>query len=151
MFKQSEEEWEIVGGGDGDNDEFMMTLEATVADEQDTRSEDAEFVVVVDRSGSMQGVPWAQVQQALVKMLELTRTDARIRVRALAYNYESSFLDLTGEPGIDTSTIKAVRATGSTNFVGVFEELGKLFKSENKKENKSNKSYSIFFMTDGED
>jgi len=147
VFKQSDDDWEIVS--DGDNDEFMMTLEATVEDDQDTRSEDAEFVVVVDRSGSMQGVPWAQVQQALIKMLELTRTDARIKVRALAYNYESSFLDLTGDTAIDTNTIKAVRATGSTNFVGVFEELGKLFKSENSKE--SNKSYSIFFMTDGED
>ena len=84
----------------------------------------------------MQGVPWAQVQQALIKMLELTRTDARIKVRALAYNYESSFLDLTGDTSIDTGTIKAVRATGSTNFVGVFEELGKLFKSENSKESK---------------
>ena len=151
MFKQREDDWEIVGGGEGDNDEFMMTLEATVADDQDTRSEDAEFLVVVDRSGSMQGVPWAQVQQALIKMLELTRADTRIRVRALAYNYESSFLDLTGDQDIDKSTIKAVRATGSTNFVEVFEELGKVFKSENNKGNKSNKSYSIFFMTDGED
>ena len=151
VFKQSEDDWEIVGGGEGDNDEFMMTLEATVADDQDTRSEDAEFLVVVDRSGSMQGVPWAQVQQALIKMLELTRADTRIRVRALAYNYESSFLDLTGDQDIDKSTIKAVRATGSTNFVEVFEELGKVFKSENNKGNKSNKSYSIFFMTDGED
>ena len=152
LFKhsKSDDDWELVDGGKVENDEFMMTLEASVEDDKDTRSEDAEFVVVVDRSGSMQGVPWSQVQRALTKMLELTKTDARIKVRALAYNYDASFLDLTGDLGIDSNMIKGIRASGSTNFVGVFEELGNVFKAE-KSEGKSNKSYSIFFMTDGED
>ena len=41
-----------------------MTLEATVAgDAQEAQQQEgAEFVVVVDRSGSMQGTPWRQVE-----------------------------------------------------------------------------------------
>ena len=40
-----------------------MTLEATVAgDAQEQQQQEAEFVVVVDRSGSMQGTPWRQVE-----------------------------------------------------------------------------------------
>ena len=62
LFKEETENegWEIV---DGDNNEFLMTLEATVAgDAQEQQQQEAEFVVVVDRSGSMQGTPWRQVE-----------------------------------------------------------------------------------------
>merc|ERR1711874_681804 len=48
------------------NDEYLMTIQADVPiqDEKDAKTPEAEFIVVVDRSGSMGGTPWAQVQQA---------------------------------------------------------------------------------------
>ena len=91
----------------------MMKLEATVEETNDDEGRDAEFIVIVDRSGSMQGKPWSQVQSALIKMLELTRTDSRINVRSIAYNHSSSFLNLTGDIKIDSKTIKDIRATGN--------------------------------------
>ena len=147
LFKEETENegWEIV---DGDNNEFLMTLEATVAgdaQEQQQQQQEAEFVVVVDRSGSMQGTPWRQVQQALIKMLELTRSDEKIKVRALAYNYDSAFLTLTGDAKMDKRTIEEIRATGSTNFVAVFQDLGKIFKGE--AEEKPQKKRSSFIPT----
>ena len=174
LFKEETENegWEIV---DGDNNEFLMTLEATVAgDAQEQQQQEAEFVVVVDRSGSMQGTPWRQVQQALIKMLELTQSDEKIKVRALAYSYDSAFLTLSGDAKMDKRTIEEIRATGSTNFVAVFQDLGKIFKGEaeekpqkkrlsfmkktkasvndeSKPKQNPSKSYFIFFMTDGED
>ena len=90
-----------------------MKLEATVEETNDDEGRDAEFIVIVDRSGSMQGKPWSQVQSALIKMLELTRTDSRINVRSIAYNHSSSFLNLTGDIKIDSKTIKDIRATGN--------------------------------------
>merc|ERR1719410_2853272 len=151
-----------------------MTLEATVAGDTQEQQQGAEFVVVLDRSGSMQGTPWRQVQQALIKMLELTRSDENIKVRALAYNYDSAFLHLSGDTKMDKRTIEEIRATGSTNFVAVFQDLAKIFKGEaeekpqkkrlsfmkktkasvndeSKPRQNPSKAYFIFFMTDGED
>ena len=45
--------------------------------------------------------------------------------------------------------INSIRASGSTNFVAVFEALGKIFKNEKKKN--STVPHYIFMMTDGED
>ena len=126
----------------------MLKLEAWIEDDTAEKSQEAEFVVIVDRSGSMQGTPWKQVQQALIKMLELTKTDANIKVKSIAYNHGSSFLNLTGDTGVDAKTINGIRATGSTNFVAVFNELSQMFKD--KKQDPSKPCF-IFFMTDGED
>ena len=54
-----------------------MTLESSVkiADFpwlQNIKDEEVEFIVILDRSTSMQGKPWKQVQDAMVQMLELT-------------------------------------------------------------------------------
>ena len=59
----------------------MMTLESTVqvADFpwlQNIKDEEVEFIVILDRSSSMNGQPWKQVQDSMVKMLELTRVSS---------------------------------------------------------------------------
>jgi hypothetical protein len=64
------------GGAAG---EFLLHLEAEVADKGGEKVQEAELVVVVDRSGSMQGVPWRQVQGALGTLLGLTRGQGNIR------------------------------------------------------------------------
>lgn len=126
--------------------EHLLYLEAHHDLGEKVGQQQAEFIVVVDRSGSMQGGPWRQVQGALVQMLGLTKNNSNCR--AMEYNQAARIMDITGDMATDKATINGIRAGGSTNFVSVFEELGKFFKSGNED---SSKSYFIFLMTDGQD
>merc|ERR1711874_363475 len=132
------------------NDEYLMTIQAEVPiqDEKDAKTPEAEFIVVVDRSGSMGGTPWAQVQQALVQMIRMTKQDGNIKMRALAYNSDTTEVQLTGDEETDKRTIQGFRASGSTSFVSTFNRLGEIFSDE--KQDPS-KTYFVFFMTDGND
>merc|ERR1711953_1658850 len=133
---------------DGVNDEFLMHLSADVPALEEQKIQEAEFIVIVDRSGSMQGTPWKQVQGALCKMLDLTRSQGNIRVRVMSYNHEASHLHLTGEPQVDKASVEKIRAGGSTSFVAVFKQLSSIFKD---KSEDASKAFFVFFMTDGED
>jgi uncharacterized protein YegL len=126
--------------------EHLLYLEAHHDLGDKISKQQAEFIVVVDRSGSMHGGPWKQVQAALIQMLNITRDNSKCRV--ISYNQEAKKVELTGCHNKDRATINKIRASGSTNFVSVFEEIGKIF--EDKKED-SSKSYVIFLMTDGLD
>jgi len=132
------------------NDEYLMTIEAEIPiqDEKDEKPQEAEFIVVVDRSGSMGGTPWAQVQQALVKMIRMTKSDGNIQMKVLAYNHDTTDVQLTGDIGTDERTIKGFRASGSTSFISTFRRLGKIFSD---KKQDPNKTYFVFFLTDGND
>jgi len=107
-----------------------------------------EFIVVVDRSGSMGGTPWAQVQRALLQMIKMTKSDGNIQMKVLAYNSDTTEVQLTGDIETDKRTIQGFRASGSTSFVSTFNRLGEIFSDE--KQDPS-KTYFVFFMTDGND
>jgi len=128
--------------------EFLMHLEAEVPvkDKEAEDTKEVELVVVVDRSGSMQGRPWQQVQQALIKVLNLTKDQANIRVNAIAYNQGTEILNLSGKLDKDTAMIEKIRASGSTSFCAVFTELTAMFQSRAK-----DRAFFVFFMTDGLD
>ena len=53
--------------------EYLMYLEGEQPLEERKMDQKAEIIVVVDKSGSMGGTPWKQVQSALIKMLDITR------------------------------------------------------------------------------
>merc|ERR1712147_420089 len=125
-----------------------MHLSAEVADQGEAKVQSAEFIEIVDRSGSMQGNPWKQVQGGLTKMLELTRSQENIRIRVISYNQEASQVALTGESQVDKASIDKIRASGSTSFVAVFKHLSAIFKD---KTEDASKAFFVFFMTDGED
>lgn len=135
-------------GKTGANDEFLLHLDAEVKDHGKEKVQQAEFIIVVDKSGSMQGTPWKQVQGALCKMLELTKEQGNIRTRVIAYNHQASQVALTGETQVDNAAIKQMRAGGSTSFVSAFKELSTIFKDT---QEDSSKAFFVFFMTDGED
>merc|ERR1712013_14035 len=143
LFKVLEKQQE-----DDVNDEFLMHLSTEVADQGEAKAQSAEFIVIVDRSGSMQGTPWKQVQGGLTKMLELTRDQGNIRIRVISYNQEASQVALTGESQVDKASIDKIRASGSTSFVAVFKHLSAIFKD---KTEDAPKAFFVFFMTDGED
>jgi len=137
------------GEAGDNNEEYLLHLEAQVpADKEEKKVQQAELIVIVDKSGSMNGTPWKQVQGALCKMLELTKNQGNIRCRVIAYNNTATHLQLTDNIKTDTAEIQKMRAGGSTSFVSVFQELSSIFQS--KKED-SSKAFFIFFMTDGED
>ena len=55
-----------------------MTLESTVQIEdypwiKNIKDEEVEFLVILDRSSSMNGQPWKQVQDSMIKIMDLTR------------------------------------------------------------------------------
>ena len=75
------------------------------------------FIVVIDRSSSMAGRPWEQVQQALVKMIQMIKCDANIELKVLAYNSATKQLQLTGEVEHDQFVVRGVTAYGSTSFI----------------------------------
>merc|ERR1712004_418732 len=93
LFKSADEQ----DGGEKDNLEFLLHLDAEIPDQGNKKVQEAEFIIVVDRSGSMQGTPWKQVQGALCKMLDLTRDQGNIRIRVISYNQDASQVALTGE------------------------------------------------------
>ena len=66
--------------------EYLMKLEANVPVSQlpwleQVKDEEVEFLLVLDRSGSMGGNPWAQVQQAVVQILEMVKDNPKIVVK----------------------------------------------------------------------
>merc|ERR1711963_247711 len=144
LFKSADEQ----DGGEKDNLEFLMHLDAEITDQGNEKVQEAEFIIVVDRSGSMQGTPWKQVQGALCKMLDLTRDQGNIRIRVISYNQEASQVALTGESQVDKASIDKIRASGSTSFVAVFKHLSAIFKD---KTEDASKAFFVFFMTDVED
>ena len=141
--------------------EYLMHLTAEQQAKEPETKKKAEIIVVVDKSGSMQGQPWKQVQSALIKMLDITR--GVNNCHAIAYNQNAVKMQLSGNRKADKSLIESTRSGGSTNFVAVFNELGKIFKEETeswfsllspksmeKKKDNSVPHY-IFLMTDGQD
>lgn len=130
------------------NDEFLMHLEGEINEETQSKVQEAEFIVVVDRSGSMGGTPWKQVQEALLKMLDLTKNQGNIVTKAIAYNHTATMLALANQESVNKKVIKDIRASGSTNFVAVFKKLSEIFSD---KSQDSSKAYFVFLMTDGLD
>ena len=113
---------------DKDSDTYLMTLTAE-ADRFElpwlaqVEDEEVEFLVILDRSGSMSGSPWKQVQSAMLKMMEMTAENKRIFVKVMVYNQEAEFIKNS------EIEVKKIRAGGSTNFVAVFKKMQELMRS----------------------
>ena len=66
-----------------DQEEFLMTLEAQIDNTQipwlqTIKNENVEFLVILDKSGSMGGRPWTQVQNAAAKMDKLVKQNEKV-------------------------------------------------------------------------
>ena len=108
--------------------EYLLHLDAEQSVKEREIDKKAEIIVIVDKSGSMQGTPWKQVQSALIKMLDITR--GVNNCRAIAYNQSAEKMNLSGKREKDSSNINSLRAGGSTNFVAVFKLLENIFCAE---------------------
>ena len=66
-----------------------------------------EFILILDRSGSMSGQPWSQVQTAVAKIVEMVKENPRIKTKIMVYNDTAQFLKSTGESAaIEVKTIR---------------------------------------------
>lgn len=83
------------------------------------------FLAVVDRSGSMAGNPWRQVQDGLIHIAALTRSNPFVVTEVVAYQSMAEIVDL----GLGLTEMNALRviqtmqAGGGTNFHAAFAKV----------------------------
>jgi ankyrin repeat protein/uncharacterized protein YegL len=111
------------------------------------------FVAIVDKSGSMAGSPWRQVQTALVHILGLTSVKmAAVETRIITYSSTADLLPPMSDPSqlpLATSQIAGISAGGGTNFLCAYQKLADLLESMRERAS-SFSSVSIAFLTDGQ-
>ena len=91
--------------------------------------ETVEFVLILDRSSSMSGQPWSQVQTAMSKIVEMVKGNQRIRTKIMVYNDSAQFLKSTGEgAAIEVKTIRDyLRISFYRSYFSVFRTSGKIW------------------------
>ncbi|CAF1315590.1 unnamed protein product [Adineta steineri] len=99
----------------------------------------SQIILVIDRSGSMAGGPWKQLQSAVKAIDEMNQTlqrDAYTEPIVITYNDTVSVTNL--------ASVAKTTASGSTDFVKAFAQVQTTIK-----ELGSEKRIVIIFMTDG--
>lgn len=113
------------------------------------------FLVVVDRSGSMSGKPFQQVQSALLHIVRNTHSNPNIRTVIVAYDNIAEIINTNGSLSEVEFRVKALSSGGGTSFPSAFSKIKDVLKDyEYKDDSISQKNVSnvvITFMTDGED
>jgi hypothetical protein len=66
------------------------------------------FIAVVDRSGSMSGAPWRQVETALLHIMGLSRTNSLVKTMVVAYDSNAAIINVDGSESDVTRTIKTM-------------------------------------------
>ena len=76
------------------------------------------FIIIIDKSGSMQGNPWKQVQTAIIHILGITNNNKLIKTYIVTYASNASILN-----NPNTVMIKSMTAGGGTNFINAFYKI----------------------------
>eukprot|EP01083_Nonionella_stella_P182434 656511_1 len=104
------------------------------------------FIIVVDKSGSMSGSAWSQVQTALTHISAITRANSLIKTCFVVYDSSAKII-------ANYSEIQSLRASGGTNFQSAFDRIKEIL-SQHRDEcrhNTLNENVTICFLTDGQD
>jgi ankyrin repeat protein len=116
------------------------------------------FVIAADRSGSMGGSPWKQVEKALIYITAMCRQNPMIQIKIIGYDSNAQIIELTGIENLDTRKIKSMFTGGGTNFSAAFQKIrevlaGYMCSSDPADELKDNNvgSATVVFLTDGQD
>lgn len=112
------------------------------------------FIAVVDRSGSMRGNPWKQVETALIHIMGLKQYNPNVKVVVIAYESYAEIIDVSGSSEEVNQKIKTMFTGGGTNFRNAFHKIREVLSGyacgeEIGRHNISN--VTIAFMTDGLD
>jgi ankyrin repeat protein len=112
------------------------------------------FIAVVDRSGSMAGNPWRQVETALLHIMGLTRSNPMVKTIIVAYDSSSEIINTSGTPDEVNNKIRSMFTGGGTNFRAAFDKvkevLGKYTFTEEQCGENSVSNVTIAFLTDGQ-
>eukprot|EP01064_Diplonema_japonicum_P025283 TRINITY_DN3645_c0_g5_i2.p1 TRINITY_DN3645_c0_g5~~TRINITY_DN3645_c0_g5_i2.p1 ORF type:complete len:1404 (+),score=371.02 TRINITY_DN3645_c0_g5_i2:56-4267(+) len=100
------------------------------------------FIAVVDKSGSMAGRPWSQVQAALYHIIAVSSTSKVVTTEIIAY--DSTATTLTGHL---ESTVRNLRAGGGTYFQNAFNEVKAVLE---RNVGSDLGSVELVFLTDGQ-
>ncbi len=103
------------------------------------------FVAVIDRSGSMSGRPFQQLQSALIHIKSLCSNNETVQLSLIAYDSYAAEVILPDNNYPEV--IRKLVAGGGTNFVGAFTAINTLL-SRIRKADFAN--VTIAFMTDGQ-
>jgi ankyrin repeat protein/uncharacterized protein YegL len=116
------------------------------------------FIVVVDKSGSMSGQPWRQVQSALVHIMNRTHGNVHVKTVLIAYDSGASIIDTNGPIHDVESRILRMSAGGGTNFSSAFDKVKEVLTrhqcNQNSTTSVQGNNFSnavVTFLTDGDD
>lgn len=101
---------------------------------------------VLDRSGSMAGNPWKQVQSALIHILSLARSRDHVKIVLIAYNSISEIINVPEAEDAMVQTINCLQSGGGTNFTSAFDKIIEVINTM-----KNMDSITVSFLTDGQD
>ena len=111
------------------------------------------FIAVVDRSGSMSGSPWQQVETALLHIMSLTRSSPFVKTVIVAYDSNAEIINTSGSQADVYRVIKTMFTGGGTNFSAAFQKVKEVLgqyvcDDSNSPNNVSN--ITCAFLTDGQ-
>ena len=111
------------------------------------------FIAVVDRSGSMSGSPWQQVETALLHIMSLTRSSPFVKTVIVAYDSNAEIINTSGSQADVYRVIKTMFTGGGTNFSAAFQKvkevLGQYICDDSVSPNNVS-NVTIAFLTDGQ-
>lgn len=119
------------------------------------------FIAVVDRSGSMAGSPWKQVETALIHIMGLSMTaglgNSSVKTVIVAYDSFAEIINTSGTQEQVNNTIKTMFNGGGTNFNAAFNKVKDVLENYTCSDdpsllhNDNNvSSVTIAFLTDGQ-
>jgi ankyrin repeat protein/uncharacterized protein YegL len=112
------------------------------------------FIAVVDRSGSMSGGPWRQVESALLHIMGLTRSNGLVKTVIVAYESFGEIIDTSGTVDEVKNKIRTMFTGGGTNFRAAFEKVKEVLQkysySDEQSTENSISNVTISFLTDGQ-
>ncbi|CAF4609007.1 unnamed protein product [Rotaria sp. Silwood1] len=123
----------------GGNDPSLVKLRIPLENKREDDNGRSRIILVIDRSGSMAGGPWTQVQSAAKAIQEIIQQQeygADCEPIVITYNSTVSVTNL--------SNFARISAVGNTDFIKAFEQVRTTVQSVG-----SGKRVVIIFMTDG--
>jgi len=105
------------------------------------------FIAVVDRSGSMSGSPWKQVETALIHIMAMTHNNPSVKTVIIGYDSTAEIINTSGTLQEAEHVIKHMFTGGGTIFTMAFEKIKVVLDSPLAKDVSN---ISIAFMTDGQ-
>lgn len=108
-------------------------------------------IPVIDKSGSMAGNSFKQVQYSLHRVIDMTYKCSNIMTNIITYNDMGSVIEINKLAPVESyhEMVEKLYAGGGTSFKSSFTEIVKLCKNNNNNSNIT--SLVVIFLTDGED